>query len=296
VTQTIAETRPGQHLCQLCDGEDELRAATSDFVRVGLAAGDLVVHVTGSDVATVSAYLTEAGIRAEAALSSGQLRIIALGDVEPGPDGSLLAGLAQALGPVLEGREAAGYAAIRLSSELDPLVGEETLADLLAREQGAAELTSTQPVTLLCLYGRRLVADHRDVVAEQHDAVVVREDAGEVLYADAMLTITRPVGGGLRIVGEIDISNGSHLRDALADEIGGPGLADLAAPGEVRVDLSGLEFIDVVGLRHLAVAAELHPHRRLVLVAPSTDLRRLLDLSGWVLEPNLVVETRGGRP
>ncbi|MCB0966579.1 MAG: STAS domain-containing protein [Ilumatobacter sp.] len=76
---------------------------------------------------------------------------------------------------------------------------------------------------------------------------------------------------GLSAVGEID----AHTAPSLAAAI------DAAAP-DVRLDMSKVEFVDSSGLRVLIDA-----HQRLqeaggslTLVAPSTAVKRLLEISG----------------
>lgn len=88
------------------------------------------------------------------------------------------------------------------------------------------------------------------------------------------------------LTGEIDAHTAVLLRDAL-----------LPAPriGDLRVDFSGVTFIDSSGLR---VVLEVHQTldregRRLVLVGPSRPVARLVELAGLVshlhIEPPLDV-------
>jgi anti-anti-sigma factor len=288
VFSSVGAVRSGQHVCQTYDGDQGLREATCDFVRTGLAAGDVVVYVTGSDEATVVSYLTDAGIAAEDAVRTGQLQLVPLGAITPDADGSRTAALAAELVPILTAYESGGDASLRVCSEISALVGDESLEAMIEREQLAGELSVSLPMIVMCLYDRRLLEeDRRSRVEELHHAVVVRGDADEVLYDDPILSITRRPDGGLRVAGEVDISNGTRLGDVL-----GTALAD-DTDRELRVDLADLGFIDVAGLRHIVGAARRHPHRQLVMEAPSADLRRLLNLSGWSSEPSIVVEVGG---
>jgi anti-anti-sigma factor len=88
----------------------------------------------------------------------------------------------------------------------------------------------------------------------------------------------------IALTGEIDAHTAVLLRDAL-----------VPAPliGDLRVDFSGVTFIDSSGLR---VVLEVHQTldrdgRRLVLVDPSRPVARLLELAGLVshlhIEPPL---------
>ncbi|WP_158558051.1 STAS domain-containing protein [Spongiactinospora gelatinilytica] len=100
--------------------------------------------------------------------------------------------------------------------------------------------------------------------------------------ADRLLRIT-PLADrvGLRIEGEIDYATLPALRRALA-AMGG---------GSFIVDLSGLAFIDVGGLRALVTtAAALHDGGSghvLTLRSAPWHVQRLLNLTGWHKAPGL---------
>ncbi|UBU11753.1 STAS domain-containing protein [Nonomuraea gerenzanensis] len=88
---------------------------------------------------------------------------------------------------------------------------------------------------------------------------------------------------GLRISGEIDRGNRHLLTGAL-------GWALLAGSHDIRLDLSGLTFIDVAGMRLIVVvAARLPGDRELVLDPISPAVRRVLALTGWAEAPGLRV-------
>jgi anti-sigma B factor antagonist len=88
--------------------------------------------------------------------------------------------------------------------------------------------------------------------------------------SDQELLAIRPIDGGAALVGEIDANTAVRLTQAFD------------GPGDLVLDLSGVEFVDSSGLR---VLIELHQHRSqaggtLVLRTPSPAVRRLLDVSG----------------
>jgi anti-sigma B factor antagonist len=88
--------------------------------------------------------------------------------------------------------------------------------------------------------------------------------------SDEELLTIRPIDGGAALVGEID----AHTAGRLTHEFGDP--------GDLVLDLSGVEFVDSSGLR---VLIELHQNRAraggtLVLRTPSPAVRRLLEVSG----------------
>lgn len=96
-----------------------------------------------------------------------------------------------------------------------------------------------------------------------------------------------PSPRSLALVGELDASTADRLAEALA--------AQHEEPGDVRLDLSGLAFLDSVGLSALiATARRLGDGDHLVLVSPQETVRRTLQLSGVAgALPSLVVEEDG---
>jgi len=96
-----------------------------------------------------------------------------------------------------------------------------------------------------------------------------------------------PLSGwtGLRIVGEVDISNHDQFRRALAPVFAAGIIA-------VHLDVSGLRFIDVAGTRELIALMKTHPHLRLIVHGPPASLRRIVE----VLWPNADIEIRIDNP
>jgi anti-anti-sigma factor len=281
---SLEEARTGQHVCQFYDTEDDLRGAVRDYVGSGLAAGDLVVLVTGSDPSSVRSYLRVGGVECDEALARGQVRIISLADMEVDHQDRdpVLATVVERLTMALRTRDSGGYAAARMASEVEVLYGVETVDQMVARERIGDELVASHPLLALCLYDRRLHdPDFLRRVDAVHEARVVPT---AVAYRDSIVAIGRlGDGGGIRVFGELDISN----RDAFADVVD-----DLVrdSHGDVVVDLANTAFIDLGALGVLATAAELHPDRRVVLVSPGPMVDEVLLLTGWHTLPNLVLD------
>ncbi len=82
-------------------------------------------------------------------------------------------------------------------------------------------------------------------------------------------------GSTLVLTGEVDIATAELLDDELQSEV-------LATDGDVRVDSSGLDFIDSSALHALVRAhRKLEPDgRRLVLHDPSNFVRRVIEING----------------
>jgi anti-anti-sigma factor len=273
------EARAGQHLCQVYAGEQQLRAAVSEFVRSGLAAGQLVILVSGSELATVSAYLSQAGIDAADAIGRGQVHVITV--VDGRAEESRLDEVVERLTRLLDERASRGYDEVRMASEVDVVYERESVAQMVARERLGGALIASHPMVGLCLYDQRLHDTDFLLGAEaEHVGRVVPR--GE-LYRDAIMAIGHLDGGpGLRVSGQVDLSNRTAFREALVRAV-------RSGEGDLVVDLSGTSLIDVAGLRVLAETAQLDPARRIVLHAPATTVRQMLRLAGWHRLTNLVV-------
>src|SRR6266498_3074415 len=111
-------------------------------------------------------------------------------------------------------------------------------------------------------------------------------DVSEV-YDHGLRITRRRSPPGLRLQGEVDRSNLSSLAAALAGVV--------ETSGDVHLDLTALEFIDVAGLRLLTEEARRMPAGRyLVLDGVAPYVRRILALVGWDQAPGLKIG--GGQP
>jgi len=106
-----------------------------------------------------------------------------------------------------------------------------------------------------------------------------------VLYQDKQLLImqlSRPVG--LRLIGEVDAANVEAVTGVLNTTLTANQGAD------VHVDLAGLEFSDVSGIRALVAAAErVNGSRRLILYGLPPLMTKVMDVVGWTDLPALTI-------
>ena len=88
-------------------------------------------------------------------------------------------------------------------------------------------------------------------------------------------TIERTMPGHIEVRGEIDLASSRDLRRHLQAELDAP-------PHRVELDVSGVDFIDSNGLHTLIHAHQFATARgsQLVVVAPSSAVRRVLELTG----------------
>ncbi|MFC4855239.1 STAS domain-containing protein [Actinophytocola glycyrrhizae] len=92
----------------------------------------------------------------------------------------------------------------------------------------------------------------------------------------------------IRPIGEIDLCSAPVLRDALAD-------AERRQVKNVLVDLSDVQFLALVGVHVLRDAGERSTaeHRRMVLVAPSHPVQRVLSLTNATADLEVYVTQAG---
>ncbi|HET9781060.1 MAG TPA: STAS domain-containing protein [Candidatus Dormibacteraeota bacterium] len=100
------------------------------------------------------------------------------------------------------------------------------------------------------------------------------------VYADSHLVVTRTERPpGLRFAGEIDISNS----DAVAQSI----RIALSDVSRSHLDVSGLSFIDVSGIRAFVDAAhDLGEGRQLFLHGLAHQLETVMRVTGWADVPS----------
>jgi anti-anti-sigma regulatory factor len=165
-------------------------------------------------------------------------------------------------------------------------------ADFLAGREGRFRdlgipiqdvLALTRDVAGTWVHSRRL--DMLELPTPKSAPEPERERRDEtMIFVDGGATLARiaddPVAFVLR--GEIDADNAAAIERALASA--------LPSTGDVTIDVSGLVFADLGGLRSLVrVRSQLGPDRRMVLAGAPRHVRRALNAAGWLGRPNLVL-------
>ena len=139
----------------------------------------------------------------------------------------------------------------------------------------------TRPTIGICQYDlRRFTVEELVDIGGEHTTM----PGPDPIYADALLRIARSIRPpGLRLTGDIDSSNIDVVLDSLA-------LA-AAEGGDLHLDLSGLQFCDVGGIRAIVTTAQgMEPGRRVVIHGLAPHLRQVMRVVGWDEVPNLLVE------
>ncbi|MCK2212232.1 MEDS domain-containing protein [Actinomadura sp. ATCC 31491] len=286
----VKDVRLGDHVCLAFAHEAEQRAVAGAFVSAGLDRGERVMYFTDDPAPDgVRDWLAEAGVDVSGAVASGRLEVLTAADSYLGPgrfDPDLMIAL---LRTTVGDSLAAGFAGLRVTGEMSwalrELPGAERLEDYERRVTG---LFAEGDSAALCQYDARRFPAHRLTGLRCcHPGEVRMDDLadGERLR----VTPSYEPGGELvlRLRGTID-RNTAPAWHAVLDHAAGAG-------GDVWVDLSELEFIDVAGTRALARAAgRMSDGHRLRVRHASAALRKVLRLTGWDGATGLSIE--GGLP
>jgi anti-anti-sigma regulatory factor len=126
------------------------------------------------------------------------------------------------------------------------------------------------------------------VSAEAGSPSTAGASSSHVLFDDGMLRITRAGGQPwLAIAGEIDEAGSDALLRALGDVYHGP--------GDIHIDLAGVQYFDLAGLRAfvmLGAASDRRPAdggRCVVLHEIPAHMKTTLEVLGWDCIPDLVI-------
>ncbi|ROO89661.1 STAS domain-containing protein [Actinocorallia herbida] len=286
----VSDLRHGDHLCLAFADESERRDVLTCYLSVGLERGERLLYYTErSAPETVKGWLRDAGVDSGKAVADGRLKILPV-------DASLLASGrfdADATVATIE-REVAeslreGHSGLRLTGEMDWALRDVPGAEKLpAFEEKVGALVAGRRATALCQYDvRRFDADRMTVADQVHPAAATVP----ALHEDAMLQLLPVLRDGrreLRVAGTVDYRTTEVLAEAL--------YTAARWPGDLRLDMSALEFIDLSGVRTIArVAASLEPGRMLYVNDLAPLLCHVVRLVGWDEEPSLVVRPRGER-
>jgi ABC-type transporter Mla MlaB component len=190
-------------------------------------------------------------------------------DLVGSPGGPDLDGVLERCLGEAERARAAGFAGLRLVIEMADIAPALASAEQLARwEAMVGQAAGEACITALCQYdGRRLDAAAQAWLTAEHGGVAI--DDGTV-----PLAIFAATEDGVRVAGELDLTTAAPFARALR--------ARAAVSPRVEVDLEGVRFADLGGLRTVyEVARELPSDSLIVLNRTPSHARRLLRLLAW---------------
>ncbi|WP_147425306.1 MEDS domain-containing protein [Bailinhaonella thermotolerans] len=282
----VRNVRLGDHLCLAFGHEDEQRAVVTEFVGAGLRRDEGVLYFADGDGRDrVRRWLFDAGVDVAAAVDRGQLvmRGIESGCLASGrfdPE-AMIATLRHERDACLT----AGFAGLWVTGEMGWAVSGTPGAERLEEfERRLAGLFDGGRAAAICQYDRRVFPPARlKGLLECHPGSVHMNP----MFQGAALRMSpgydadgRPV---LRVAGTIDRTTVGVWGEALR--------AAATWGGDIRVDMTGLEFIDVAGLREVAQIADGLPgDRRLRMRNLAPMVADVIRMVGWDQTPGLVIE------
>lgn len=279
----VGKLRLGDHCCLGFRTDEQREEILINFVADGLAAGQKVLYLTDSTTPdAVREWLARRGLAVEPFIGSGQLVLATAGELvldedRFDPDTSIAALRREAAAAL-----SSGYTGLRLTGEMGwALSGVPGTDRLLEFEAKLHRLLRTRTIVGICQYDlRRFTSEELVDIEGQHSTSV----GPNPVYADGLLRIARTgCPPGLRFAGDVDVSNVGAVHDALALVV--------ADGGDVHLDLSGLDFCDVGGIRAMVATAQgMGPERRVVVHGLAPHLVNVIRVVGWDELPNLVFE------
>ncbi|WP_447002209.1 MEDS domain-containing protein [Saccharothrix isguenensis] len=266
----------------------EQRTTVTEYLSTGLAAGDRVLYFADrQSPSTVLGWLTSTGVDTGSALLDGQLRVVTAEDSYLAAGRFTPAAMIATLRQEVDDSLVSGFRGLRVCGEMSwalrGVTGSERLEDY---EREVDEVFTGRPMSAICQYDARLFpTDRLETFQHCHRGSV--EPAP--LHSDSLLRVIPAVRSGarcLRVIGTVDQRTNHHLARVLDAAVDGS--------GDLVVDVSATEFIDIAGVRALAdTAARLGGDRTLRVEHLAPALREVFRLVGWDRTPGLVLVTEG---
>jgi hypothetical protein len=266
---SLGSLEPGTHLCAFYQDERQLTRIAATFIGQGLAAGDQLLYVTTDEQAEAVLHALPAHLQAREALGAGQLVVSSFADAYGTRRPDDLGAVADGFRSAAEQSHKRGFPGLRVAAQMDPLAELLGSAEEVMRwERMSTHLQREIGVSSVCLYGAGSLDD-------ELAALLVSEHAGVAPEVDqtplaSFLAVNEP--WGLRVIGEVDISNRDTLHRTL--------LSRAAVQPRMHLDLEGLRFTDLGTLDRIrAVASSLPDDGWLALHRVPAAIQRLLSIS-----------------
>jgi hypothetical protein len=269
-TADLGWLEPGTHLCAFPRDERQSTRIAATFVDQGLSAGDQLIYVASDEQVGALLEMLPAHLQACEAVSSGQLQVMSFAEAYGTERPADLGAIADGFRAAAEASRKQGFPALRVAARMDDLAGFLGSKEAVVEwERMSTELQHELGVSSVCLYSRSELDDeHAARIAAEHAAL--SPELAETPLA-SFFAIDDP--WGLRVSGEVDISNGELLQRLL--------LSRAAVVPTLHLDLAGLTFADVGTLTRLrTVAAGLPEAGMLTLQGVPAFVRRTMDICG----------------
>lgn len=282
-TRNVRQARLGDHLCLPFASDEEQGEVLGAFIADGIDRGERVLYYADhTEPERIGSWLAPRGVDCDRAVADGQLQI------RPINENYLFGGrfepdmLVTTLWVEVRQAREAGYPGLRVTGEMT--FGRRPVADtclLHEFETRLARVFDTRELIAICQYDQRLFDEAAVVgLAARHPHIVQIDP----LHDDRRLRITQTYRPrGLRISGIVDVATAGALTATLEHALTWP-------VRDIHLDLGGLEFIDVAGVRTIVRIAEaLAPNRSLVIERLVPGLRRVFAVVGWDRTPGLLI-------
>lgn len=261
------DSKPGSgaHRCWTYSDDDAWSAVLGDYFAAGLAANERLAFVGGEELLR---SVVPRSFPLDDLVEQGRLLVASTAHVHL-PDGAFDADARLAAYEALVGDAIAeGFGGLRVAADATQLLAAPSDSlDWPAYELRADLLSRRLPFHALCAYDARACdATGLEVTCAVHGHRVVNGHAGEPRFQ------LHAGDGCLVLGGEVDLTCARVVRALIVRAAG-----DLE---RLRVDISGLSFVDVAGMTALAEAARELGSRfaEMVLEGASETFRRIWSL------------------
>lgn len=250
--RTASELEPGDHACLVYDDEDRRDELLLAFMAAGLERGERVVYVPEDGPDRLARELL-------ARAAEGQVALLSAEEVYLGRAGFQAERTLRGLRAAVTSSRESGYAKVRAAGGPPAsLARNGGSQSLVAYERRANELFDDHAFTAICAYDRRTTEPAALFgIVDAHPVVLY------ALQPDSRLRVEGVGTDRLTLSGWLDLTTLGSLTEPLADAV--------RAGGDVTLELSSVDFVDVAGLRLLAEAARLlhlHGHTLTLLGTP----------------------------
>ncbi|WKK25666.1 MEDS domain-containing protein [Streptomyces olivoreticuli] len=280
-TVHVGDLRPGDHACALYASDEERASILRGFLLGGLDAKHKILYLADADGPRGPGELLEqCRFSGPPEVPAGQLEVLGpaelslrQGELDP-------AALLGSLRAAVDRSRSEGYRALRITGDLCTALCDGRDVSRLLRYEAllAAEFGSGEALAVCQCDTRRCDPAALDAFASAHP----RSVEVDPLIRTAELVVVRTFDPpGLRIEGVVDTASHRHLRDALQSVA--------SVRGDVRLEMSRVEFLDLAGLRLLMTFARARAarHCTVELAGVPPHLLHVITLIGWDRTPGL---------